>query len=292
MIDIYGYKEEDIVGKPIHFLIPALHHHTWNDTLEAIDKFKFFGSQTSQGLYFPVILHLNKHVAMDKDDLSHGVIKITSLPSISGAMTVSRTDKCITSLSAVPSKHLFGYSVNDILGQHVYEFIPYLPQIMDQIDWQKQSIVYHRQCKQLLLENEIIYVNHRDTSQFEIEIELRLKEDDVEVWITYDRIDTISKYEKRKKKHQKEYMRKQRSLRISSFGAVEEHKKLIPTAAELPPSPVQSHSSLNKHHPLDDYVILGVLGQGTYGLAKLAYRKDDPHQVISRHKQSQEGSCS
>ncbi|OAD67311.1 hypothetical protein PHYBLDRAFT_118542 [Phycomyces blakesleeanus NRRL 1555(-)] len=33
-------------------------------------------------------------------------------------------------------------------------------------------------------------------------------------------------------------------------------------------------------HPLDDYVILSTLGQGTYGTAQLGYRKDDAEQVV------------
>jgi hypothetical protein len=47
---------------------------------------------------------------------------------------------------------------------------------------------------------------------------------------------------------------------------------------DLPPSP-STINGLKKEHPLDDYVILDVLGQGTYGVAKLAYRKSDPSQV-------------
>lgn len=40
----------------------------------------------------------------------------------------------------------------------------------------------------------------------------------------------------------------------------------------------------DEHHPLDDYEILDTLGEGTYGAAKLAYRKDDEAQVFWRRK--------
>lgn len=298
MIDIYGYKEDDIIGKPVNCLIPALSKEKRDDNLEKMDRLKFFGSQSSQGISFPVILNLNRHVAIGDDDLASFVVKITSLPSITGLMTVSRATGLVTNLSPVPAKYLFGRPVSTIVDHyHVKDLIPLLLYIIEK---STHPVMNNRMCRQLLLDEQtiekpVIYVIHRDGSQFEVELQLTFTEEFIDIWITYDRIDAVSKHEKRKKQQQHvesiNNNTKQRpvirSLRISSFGNVDQQRKLFPslknnnstsnamlvTHDELPPSPPEQHD--NRRHPLDDYVILEVLGQGTYGMAKLAYRKDD-----------------
>lgn len=304
MIDIYGYKEEDIIGKPVNCLVPALSKEKRDDNLENMDRHKFFGSQSSQGISFPVILNLNRHVAIGDDDLASFVVKITSLPSITGLMTVSRTTGLVTNLSPVPAKYLFGRSVGAIVDHfHVKDLIPSLPCIIQK---STQPVMNNRMCRQVLMdenttEKPVIYVVHRDASKFEVELQLTFTEEFIDVWITYDRIDAISKHEKRRKQEQERQQHantvndsiKQRpairSLRISSFGNVDQQRKLFPsltnnfnfstaesrlvTHDELPPSPPEQHDK--RQHPLDDYVILETLGQGTYGMAKLAYRRDD-----------------
>lgn len=304
MIDIYGYKEEDIIGKPVNCLVPALSKEKRDDNLENMDRHKFFGSQSSQGISFPVILNLNRHVAIGDDDLASFVVKITSLPSITGLMTVSRTTGLVTNLSPVPAKYLFGRSVSAIVDHfHVKDLIPSLPCIIQK---STQPTMNNRMCRQVLMdenttEKPVIYVVHRDASKFEVELQLTFTEEFIDIWITYDRIDAISKHEKRRKQEQERQQHantvsdsiKQRpairSLRISSFGNVDQQRKLFPsltnnfnfstaesrlvTHDELPPSPPEQHDK--RQHPLDDYVILETLGQGTYGMAKLAYRRDD-----------------
>lgn len=298
MIDIYGYKEDDIIGKPVNCLVPALSKEKRDDNLEKMDRLKFFGSQSSQGISFPVILNLNRHVAIGDDDLSSFVVKITSLPSITGLMTVSRSTGLITSLSPVPAKYLFGRSVSTIVDHYyIKDLIPLLPYIIEK---STHPFMNNRMCRQVLLDEQttkkpVIYVIHRDGSQFEVELQLTFTEEFIDIWITYDRIDAISKHEKRKKQQQQlepinNNTKKRpviRSLRISSFGNVDQQRKLFPSLInnsstsntilvandELPPNSPEQHD--NRRHPLDDYVILEVLGQGTYGMAKLAYRKDD-----------------
>ncbi|KAF1805347.1 kinase-like domain-containing protein [Mucor lusitanicus] len=307
MIDIYGYKEEDITGKPVNCLVPALSKEQRDDNLEKMDRLKFFGSQSSQGISFPVILNLNRHVALGDDDLASFVVKITSLPSITGLMTVSRTTGLVTNLSPVPAKYLFGRSVSTIVDQfHVRELIPLLPFIIQK---STQPVMNNRMCRQVLLdenatEKPVIYVVHRDTSRFEVELQLTFTEEAIDIWITYDRIDAISKHEKRRKQEEERQQHAKsangpakqrpgiRPLRISSFGNVDQQRKLFPALSnnlnvnttesrlvahdELPPSPPEQHEK--RRHPLDEYVILETLGQGTYGMAKLAFRKDDPSQ--------------
>lgn len=317
MIEIYGYKEVDIVGKLVSCLVPALSKEQRNDNLEKIDRLKFFGSQSSQGISFPVILNLNRHVAIGDDDLASFVVKITSLPSIAGRMIVHIDSGLVKSISPVPAKYLFGRSVNTIVNLvHIRDLIPCLPVILSQLQ-PHTAVIQYQTCRRLLektIQQSAIYVVHRDGSQFEIELQLKRLDDGlVEIWITYDRMRATSKYEKRKyalvnkqiadlsldkldgdegEANQAQNNKKRpavRSLRISSFGAVNESRKLFPstpkldTEIDLLPSP-RSPPTVNgvkKMHPLEDYVILDVLGHGTYGMAKLAYRKSDPFQVNS-----------
>lgn len=370
MIEIYGYQEKDIVGKPVNCLVPALSKEKRDDNVERIDRLKFFGSQSSQGIYFPVILNLSKHIAIGDDDLSSFVVKITSLPTITGLMTINRKEGVVKSLNPVPAKYLFGYSVNTIVEEkkmHYKDLIPHLSTILTSLMSKSQlsaksPVAYNQTCVQILEEKygagdeSVIYALHRDGSQFEVELQLKLKEKDlIDVWISYDRIDAVSKYEKRlTNQHykltkplidekKKANLRVQRIIsdnndqellvsplternskdqdlllelnnknlcksstklcRISSFGAVDNRRRLFPSSVAndsnthcankttmgvshdntLPPhSPTNTIES--KKHPLDDYVILEVLGQGTYGMAKLAYRRDDPSQVILKNK--------
>ncbi|KAI9358685.1 kinase-like domain-containing protein [Pilaira anomala] len=339
MIEIYGYQEKDIVGKPVNCLVPALSKEKRDDNVERIDRLKFFGSQSSQGIYFPVILNLSKHIAIGDDDLSSFVVKITSLPTITGLMTINRKEGVVKSLNPVPAKYLFGYSVSTIVEEkkmHYKDLIPQLSTILTSLMSKSQlssksPVAYNQTCVQILEEKygagdeSVVYALHRDGSQFEIELQLKLKEKDlIDVWISYDRIDAanlrvqriisdnndqellVSPLTERNSKDQdlllelnnKNLCKSSTKLcRISSFGAVDNRRRLFPSSVAndsnthcanktimgvshdntLPPhSPTNTIES--KKHPLDDYVILELLGQGTYGMAKLAYRRDDPSQ--------------
>ncbi|KAI7894438.1 kinase-like domain-containing protein [Mucor mucedo] len=364
MIEIYGYQENDIIGKPVNCLVPALSKEKRDDNLEKIDRLKFFGSQSSQGIYYPVILNLSRHVAIGDDDLSSFVVKITSLPTISGLMTINRKNGLVKSLNPVPAKYLFGYSVSTIIDEKKIQYkdlIPHLPILINTAiekgKLSNKSIMENDICKKILQEKcgkgepSTIYVVHRDGSQFEVELQLKLVESNlVNVWITYDRIDAVAKYKKRSKKEEafsqvtrltldEKIKTKQRIAkliydntdqgllvspiterntkdddllldmsikklrkpatqlsRISSFGAMDDRRKLFPsdgtktntiakTVTNNDMVPLEAPLKELKKHPLDDYVILEVLGQGTYGTAKLAYRKDDPSQkkLVIKH---------
>ncbi|KAI8390270.1 kinase-like domain-containing protein [Blakeslea trispora] len=278
MIETYGYKENEMIGKPIHCLIPALANEQHN-RLDKMGELKFFGSQTNKGASFPVLLHLSRHVAMDQNDRASFVVKITSLPCITGSLILERSTGRVTEVSAVLAKYLFGRSMQHILDRPMYaeSLIPCLSSLLPVM--KRRDTLSGTQCRQRLKDTDIVHVVHRDGSHFEIELQLNNKPDGfVEAIITYDRIRAMSRHERRL-----EYASKpkrpaaMRSLRICSFGAVEEHKRLFPILDVFPPSPSPSHLELTSQtHSLDDYVILSTLGQGTYGMAKLAYRKDDP----------------
>ncbi|RCH93541.1 hypothetical protein CU098_007725 [Rhizopus stolonifer] len=244
------------------------------------------------------------------------IVKITSLPSISGSITFHRLSGLIHHLNTVPAKYLFGYSVDKVVDKlNIHDLMPQMPTILSNMG--TMSTANNRLCKKLLSEEDesMIYVCHRDKSKFAVNIEIKVIEDDlVNVWITYDRIDAVSKHEKNmnrtyrtrelslqnKKKEVPLTVNKKprvpivRPFRISSFGAVDEAKRLFPSnyleESKHKLSQTTSNTDNNKRHPLDDYVILDVLGQGTYGMAKLAYRKDDPFQNKLVIKDRQLGS--
>ncbi|KAI9277657.1 kinase-like domain-containing protein [Sporodiniella umbellata] len=268
LLTMYGYGEQEMVGKPVNCLVPALSKEQRDDNLEKIDRLKFFGSRSSQGVFFPAILSLNRHVALGNDDTATFVLKITSLPSISGVVTFCRSTGLVRQLNAVPAKYLFGYSVHGIVNTlNIKDLMPQVPTLLTRL---KTATANHALCL-TLLEEPIIYVYHRDQSRFAVEIEIKATQDLVSVWITYDRLNALSKHDAQQKTPPDKPKRPiVRPFRISSFGAVDEARRLFPTSLSKPQT-VQ-------HHPLDDYTILDVLGQGTYGTAKLAYRKDDPQQ--------------
>ncbi|CEG71225.1 Putative CAMK/CAMKL/PASK protein kinase [Rhizopus microsporus] len=328
--EMYGYKANEIIGKPVNCLVPALAKEERDDNLEKIDRLKFFGSLSSKGVYFPAILNLNRHVAIGNDDLANFVVKITSLPSISGSITFNLSTGLILQMNTLPAKYLFGYTSVDMIINKltVNELIPQLPTLIENMLKNNLMTANYEQCRKLSSSDSLFYVYHRDKSKFIVELEIKIVDkDSVHVWVTFDRSDAVLKHDNLKQSYQKKIvhcplkLQQQndqpsleankkpkrpivRPYRISSFGAVDEAKRLFPSnyfkninntdttnsnnnnsnnnndhiKSNSESKSSSSDLTQKKKHPLDDYVILDVLGQGTYGMAKLAYRKDDPSQ--------------
>ncbi|KAI8985881.1 hypothetical protein BDB01DRAFT_786654 [Pilobolus umbonatus] len=154
----------------------------------------------------------------------------------------------------------------------------------------------------------IIYAVHSDKSQFEIQLQLRLMkgehEDLVSLWVTYDRIQAFKRSSKRKisvsASLNKEPPSKLvnmissteiespisgpiedthipysplRSYGISSYGSVDRRMSIFPSHFYLKGDQDPSEEgNIN----IDNYTMIGTLGEGAYGTAKLAYMKDDP----------------
>ena len=185
----------------------------------------------------------------------------------------------------------------------------------------------------------LIHAVHRDGSQFEIQLQLRLIESElgnlISVWVTYDRIHAMKRQNAVTAKHHHKEVNptaavnssddlrhplsttsitqpsptieelanqraspaehnqtKQkrppiRTFGISSFGSVDKNKALFPQDSFNSNKSTSSEDvrdlgiseKADKPHPMDQYVIIGTLGEGAYGTAKLAYRKDDESQV-------------
>ncbi|OZJ02349.1 hypothetical protein BZG36_04388 [Bifiguratus adelaidae] len=64
------------------------------------------------------------------------------------------------------------------------------------------------------------------------------------------------------------------------LGSVSKHiVPVTPPLSSTPPVSMRNYSALTNSRSLDDYIILESLGQGAYGVVKLAYHKDDPSQT-------------
>lgn len=272
--EMFGYESAEIVGKPITQLIPTL----TNTDPEEVEKVKFYGGKSNQDYEFPTMVTHS----------SPNTLKIISLPSIAGLVTV-HYDGTIQSINPVPSKYLFGYSPESLVDRNISQLIPQFPRIVDGL--RKADFLSHDEtvnnhaCRWVISDictNEsrktesltsverhpsinptsgrqqlpVIYAVHRDGSQFEIQVQLRLLEGGLmSVWVSYDRI----------------YAHKRRSPQPMEH---EEKKVVSLRMKEEPETKV-----LKQKHPLDDYEIVDTLGEGSYGTVKMAYRKDDPSKV-------------
>jgi PAS domain-containing protein len=335
--DLFGYTPEEVVGKSISELIPAL-----SGNLLTMNKLKFYGGRSKSGICFPTMINM-----------SANRLKIVSLPSIAGLITVHSTGK-IQSINPVPAKYLFGYSTEALVSK--FDIDQIIPKFSEVVNGLKRfnllhlaSTVNNHACRWVIselctaetrdpslkvLERQpsvsangqflpIIHAVHRDGSQFEIQLQLRLIESDKEnlisVWVTYDRIYALKKAKRMAARQQsiasneddsKEpsaiapsslpppppapsqqeeavpiptHIKKRPPIKpygISSFGSVDQKKALFPSGMDESKSDtIVDHDTEKLPHPMDAYVIIGTLGEGAYGTAKLAYRKDDITQV-------------
>lgn len=373
---MFGYEPDQVVGKPITLLIPSLS----NDNvikpgvdLHKIGKLKFYGGRSTSGICFPIMVNIVP---------TSNVLKIVSLPSIAGLITVHDNGK-IQSINPVPAKYLFGYSTESLIEKFNIDQI--IPQFSDIVAGLRRCdllqcccTVNNHACQWAISEMctadayksmevcqslrilerlpsisvsgqrlPLIYAVHRDGSQFEIQLQLRLIESErenlISIWVTYDRIHALRRTrplrkksavniptvvaqsddlkhplnpivdnslptqidpeeDPPKKQNEKNIVKKRPPIRpygISSFGSVDQKKALFPQAMttmyeEKEGSPNSSSEQVNdlevqenevepsKKNPIDDYVIIDTLGEGAYGAAKLAYRKDDPTKVSGK----------
>lgn len=220
--DLFGYEPSEVIGKPITQLIPALSNGNPINpgvNLRKIDKLKFYGGQSKSGTCFPTMVNSGSSIPK--------ILKIVSLPSVAGLITVHHTGK-IQSINPVPAKYLFGYSPDALVEKFdIDQIIPQFSRIVAGLRrsnlLQSSSTVNNHACRWAIsdmysadkyksmevsqslksLERQpsissngqtlpAIFAVHRDGSRFEIQLQLRLIESEQEnlisIWVTYDRI--------------------------------------------------------------------------------------------------------
>ncbi|KAI9264789.1 kinase-like domain-containing protein [Sporodiniella umbellata] len=275
--DLYDHDATDILDLPLTKLIPSLALEDWKND---IVKRRFFGSETNKGACFPVIVRL----------LDDCTVHITSMPIIAGLINV-RPNGVIDNCSQVFMRYLFGYSQEDVLlKKNIADLLPQFPVLFDRLkrdDLLQQGLVINNTiCRKLVdplkFENDrsrllthtpnnlplpLLIGLHRDNMPFEIQLQIQLEEESniYSLWISFDRELTFKRYG---------------------------HQHII----SLPPPPPRDSPALTKHKQtektyqvlysaqqpnavsIDDYTILSEVGQGAYGLVKLAIKSDDSEQ--------------
>ncbi|KAG1109367.1 hypothetical protein G6F42_015675 [Rhizopus arrhizus] len=117
--DLFGYEPSEVIGKPITQLIPALSNGNLVNpgvNLRKIDKLKFYGGRSKSGACFPTMVNSGSAIP--------DMIKIVSLPSVAGLITVHNNGK-IQSINPVPAKYLFGYSPDALIDRfNIDQIIP------------------------------------------------------------------------------------------------------------------------------------------------------------------------
>ncbi|KAL1921201.1 uncharacterized protein VTP21DRAFT_10917 [Calcarisporiella thermophila] len=157
--DLYGYSENELLGKSITILIPAfagLYAQQWDspqrsgmDTLDAaeINRLKFFGSWSKRGVSFPIIVKLEPL----EGSTGQFSLKIVSIPTMAG-LVIAQQDGRIQSANMVFAKYLFGvHSQEMIEGRRVTEFLPQFMEMIEELAYESSlengTIVSSAACR-------------------------------------------------------------------------------------------------------------------------------------------------
>ncbi|KAI7860590.1 kinase-like domain-containing protein [Circinella umbellata] len=303
--ELYGYEPGELIGKSVDMLIPSLKQ------VQDITRLRFFGSRTKLGAQFPIVAKI--HTA-NNDCFT---LRITSIPMIAGLVTI-RKDGTIEGCNTVFAGYMFGLSQEELVTKHIADLMPQIPALLDCLQrddlLQHGIIINSLICRKLIADSDENYNNtnysstttnkrlthapngqvlpillaiHRDKTPFEIQLQLKLVEGSNDVcalWITFDREATFSRAG-------------HTSLISNPPLEIKQHDGLA-AAAVVPSSPISpctprsrpssrppstqvilpDYSAQTNATTIDDYTIVDTLGQGAYGLVKLAVKKNDPEQ--------------
>jgi hypothetical protein len=298
--DLYDYEAKDLINQPLSILIPSV------STIDDVKTERFFGSCTKRGAQFPIIA---------RQEEEGNTVRIISMPVIAGLMTIKKNG-IIEGCNDIFVKYLFGFSQQDlVLKKNISEILPQFSILFKNLTrddlLQPGLIINNIICRKLLQDNQkedmlfkkqkdkralthtpnnnqplpILLGMHRDGTLFEVQLQLKLCESSKEefaLWISFDR-----------------------EVAFKRYG----HHHLISLPPPPPPppivkkeqkSPIVIPPSTKKRSPIKeiscdtsnkndityststtihDYDVLDNLGQGAYGLVKLAIKKNDPLQV-------------
>lgn len=310
MTDLYDYNAKELLGQPLTILVPSIAISDWQ---EEISRLRFYGSVTKRQAQFPIIVRRQENT-----------VRITSMPVIAGLMTINGNGT-IEGCNDIFVKYLLGFSQQDLLHKNISRILPQFPNLLANLKrddlLQPGLIINNIICRKLLIQQEdsVMMVNHnkrlltltpnnqplpvllaihRDGTPLEVQLQLKLvdTDDDQEefaLWISFDRetvfkryghhhlISTPLIYPPPPSSSSEQY----RSSKVTSTtrDLALNKKKTSPVNEQKEEI---NYSAQTKATTIDDYIILDSLGQGAYGLVKLAIRKDDPSQVISYYSLS------
>lgn len=249
----------NVMNKPIEALIP---HYNTTD--------KFFGCRTSLNAYFPVMI------------ISHqsNMIRITSMPVLTGLLTISRSSPTKTITHCHPNfcKYLFGYTSLDTLP--LATILPQSTILIDALEHDQlleDGYVLNQHICKNILKQPTIYVVHRDGSKFEVDLQIKLNttKDQYLVWINFNREDVFQQHGHIKPVTTTTTTTNRPSLvRSNRSQSVIDRPLLLLVKPDLWPTMGEYSAQTHKTN-IDDYEIIDELGQGAYGLVKLAYLKKD-----------------
>lgn len=326
VFELFGYTSSELMHQKIYpILLPKFD-----------SEHSFFGARTKYNVNFPVMI---------KRVFENNMIRLTSMPTLSGLITVKK-DNLIQSYNAAFTKYLFGYGHNliDVDISLLIPIFPFLISCLRRDDLLKHDFTLNSfVCRKVIHaynREENITAMHRDGTLFDIDLQIKLLENNsYALWLTFDRESVFSRaghtttttppqeLQVKKNSHQLSSLNsniirsKSVSLPISKttqHTIPETKKKPInplnnslkvanqPTVATAKitsfsrPSFTSNKSAMeatkqqiiNSTWPrigeysaqtlktnIDDYEIIDELGQGAYGLVKLACMKSDPEKV-------------
>ncbi|CEG72532.1 Putative CAMK/CAMKL/PASK protein kinase [Rhizopus microsporus] len=273
--DLYGYDTDEILNEPLSKLIPSLTPSDWKSTIQS----RFFGSETKKGAHFPIIVRL----------LDHTTIHITSMPLIAGLMTI-RFDGTIEGCNQVFARCLFGYTQDELLKKNISDLLPQFPTLFKNLNrddlLQHGLIINNTICRKLVdhyngpdsrlrmlthtPNNQplpLLIGIHRDGTPLEVQLQLKLVEEKEEcaLWISFDRELTFKRYG-----HQ----------HLISLPPPVDERQPPPMVRSKKKEILENAILYSAQQPnatcIDDYIVIDELGQGAYGLVKVAVKKDDP----------------
>lgn len=285
MKDLYGYSPEALLGKRIETLIPdcsklrltdsGYHESTEKGTshdLSELNKNKFYGSCTSFGAKFPVIVKSKRSTSpASPNGMAMHNIKVISIPTIAGLITIHQ-DGIIQSINSVPAKYLFGYTQEDLVEKkNISELLPQLPSILKGLEKEMitkcSNIIDYFACRKILLEKEqssritkvgstrqsnvphtriptttnqdktlpVIHAVHRDGTRLEVQLQLRIMDmTEGELIAVWVMFDRVSTFSKYGHKSKIGSTNLQFGSSISNFPAVK-LRSSISTPSESPP---------------------------------------------------------
>ncbi|KAG1472454.1 hypothetical protein G6F56_001532 [Rhizopus delemar] len=266
VVDLFDYSASELIQRSINTIIPQF------DSSSTL-----FTGCSQLGATFPVIVNKEEQT----DDLR---LRITSMPTLTGTIQVNyegQIEKC-QDLTFV--KYLFG--TTHVLSKPLSDFIPQFSTLLHCLkrdDMLIQGCILNSHiCRSLLSHSPlqttvnrrpsmttptgkplpILVALHRDGTFLEIDLQVQITSRTLLIWIAFDRQAVLYRYGHKP------------VVLSSSF----EPKMVVNQRSQSINIPTLYHCHDQLPHnkgTIDEYEIVDDLGQGAYGIVKLAYLKKD-----------------